>query len=116
MSTLKLQGCRVLLLPYSTNQVSNGGICVPDVYGHENTKFRVEAIGPGRWVSRGNKRNKIWVQPEVKPGDIVISKHWCLEPPPGYHKTHHIDSEVQTSRATVDCRMIVAIVGHDQRL
>jgi co-chaperonin GroES (HSP10) len=107
MSTLKPLGCRVLLLPFPEAQTTASGFVLPNTYKRANIKFRVEAVGPGEFVRR-KKKPPIWVAPEVRVGDIVFSRHWLSEPPPGFHRPAYIDCEDESSRVIVDARLLLA--------
>ena len=89
MTTAKLLGCRVLLCPMPDETRSNGGIVVPKNRRKAETHFIVHATGPGEWVN-SRRKPPIFVKPEVKPGDQVISDHWFnppATPPPGTNPT-----------------------------
>jgi co-chaperonin GroES (HSP10) len=51
---------------------SEGGIFLPNVYSQPVIVYKVLMIGPGAWVKRGKKR--VFLTPEVKPGDRIITK------------------------------------------
>jgi co-chaperonin GroES (HSP10) len=69
----RLLGNTVLLQPVAELPSSTGGILLPNVYRKPTLKFRVIAIGPGAWKTFPSKK-KAFLKPEVKPGDIVISR------------------------------------------
>ena len=66
---VKLQalGNIVLVKPGKKEEVSKGGIVIPDTAQEKSQEGEVVAIGPGR-VDKDGKREKM----NVKPGDIII--------------------------------------------
>ena len=58
---------RVLVTPEEAEQVTSGGIVLPDSAQDKPTRGKVVAVGPGKLAKDGNR-----VKPGVKVGDIVI--------------------------------------------
>ena len=65
----KLQplGIIVVIKPGKKEDVSKGGVIIPDTAQEKSSEGKVIAVGPGRMTPDG-KREKV----DVKPGDIVI--------------------------------------------
>jgi len=112
---LKLLGNRVLLQPLSDRPVTASGFEIPNTYQRENAFFIVRGIGPGSWVRKKGKK-PYFIQPEVLPGDRVVSRHWTNEAPPGWHKTEHLNREQQDSFVVVDARMLRLAVREGEKV
>ncbi len=65
----KLQplGNIVVIKPGKKEDVSKGGVIIPDTAQEKSSEGKVIAVGPGR-ITPDGKREKV----DVKPGDIVI--------------------------------------------
>lgn len=53
-------------------QVSKGGIIIPDAHREKSHRCDVIAVGPGRYTRDGQKR----IEMTVKPGDVCIVGGW----------------------------------------
>jgi co-chaperonin GroES (HSP10) len=77
--TLRLLGNRIVVSPVNNQlqPVSGSRLVIPNHFKHDVLTYVVIAVGPGAWVKRGKKR--VWMQPECKVGDLVLtnaaSKH-----------------------------------------
>lgn len=58
---------RVLIKPLEAEEVTAGGIVLPDAAKEKPQQGEVIAVGPGRLLDSGER-----AAPGVKPGDIVI--------------------------------------------
>ncbi|MEE8582964.1 MAG: co-chaperone GroES [Dehalococcoidales bacterium] len=67
MAKLKPLGNMVLLKPSAKEEVSKGGIVIPDTAQEKSNEGDVIAVGPGR-MSKDGTREKL----DVKVGDVVI--------------------------------------------
>jgi chaperonin GroES len=67
LEMLKPLGDRILVEPLEAEDVSPGGIVLPDTAKEKPQKGKVLAVGPGRTLENGKV-----VSPEVKVGDKVI--------------------------------------------
>lgn len=67
--TTKLQplGDRVVVEPLSKEEVTKGGIFIPDTAKEKPQEGKVLAVGPGKMSDDGKR-----ITPDVKVGDIVI--------------------------------------------
>ena len=64
---LKPLGDRVVVKPTPKEEVSKGGIVIPDTAREKPQEGEVLAVGPGRIDDNGKR-----IEPEVKVGDKVI--------------------------------------------
>jgi len=67
MVNLKPLGDRVVVKPTPKEEVSKGGIVIPDTAKEKPQEGEVLAVGPGRIDDNGKR-----IEPEVKVGDKVI--------------------------------------------
>ncbi len=67
MVNLKPLGDRVVVKPTPKEEVSKGGIVIPDTVREKPQEGEVLAVGPGRIDDNGKR-----IEPEVKVGDKVI--------------------------------------------
>jgi len=63
---------RVIVKPMEQEEVSKGGIILPDTAKEKPQKGEVIAVGPGRLDDSGKR-----VSPEVKKGDKVIYQKYA---------------------------------------
>jgi chaperonin GroES len=65
----KLQplGDRVVVEPLSKEEVTKGGILIPDTAKEKPQEGKVLAVGPGKMSDDGKR-----IPPDVKVGDIVV--------------------------------------------
>lgn len=101
----RILGCRVLLVRIEENITHSGRFVLPDTYKHGSVMFRVLAVGPGEFVKQGKKR--LWIQPEVTPGDCVVSRHWTQSNEPRtetWHAPQYLDDCGGAGRVIVDVR------------
>jgi chaperonin GroES len=72
---LKPLGDRIVVEPLEAEDVSPGGIVLPDTAKEKPQKGKVLAVGPGRTLDNGKV-----VPPEVKVGDkVIFSKYGGTE-------------------------------------
>lgn len=108
---LKLLGCDVLVSPLPDEQKSHEGVIViVNHYKRPVMRFRVVAVGPGKFVPI-SKKKRTFVEPEVKPGDIIITRFLVdsslsQERLPWYRQPYHLEDG--TTRVIIDCRDIIA--------
>lgn len=113
--TARLLGNRVLLLRKEPDSIRTGGdkLIIPDKFNTGSYTFWVVAVGPGEWVyfkNRGKTR-KLWIQPEVKRGDLVCSRHWWRSSQyPGWHQPVYLDDVEGEGRTVVDARFVEYII------
>ena len=71
---LKLQPLadRVIVKPMEEEEVSKGGIILPDTAKEKPQKGEVVAVGPGRLDDSGKR-----IAPEIKKGDKVIYQKYA---------------------------------------
>jgi chaperonin GroES len=67
MVNLKPLGDRVVVKPTPKEEVSKGGIVIPDTAREKPQEGEVLAVGPGRIDDNGKR-----IEPEVKVGDKVM--------------------------------------------
>ncbi len=69
----KLQplGNIVVIKPGKKEDISKGGVIIPDTAQEKSSEGKIIAVGPGRLVPDGKGGTKL-EQVDVKPGDIVI--------------------------------------------
>lgn len=67
MSNLKPLHDRVVVKPIEADEISAGGIIIPDAAKEKSTKGEVVAIGEGKALDNGSLR-----APKLKVGDKVI--------------------------------------------
>jgi len=67
MAKLKPLGNMVLIQPTAKEEMSVGGIVIPDTAQEKSNEGNVVAVGPGRMAKDGT-REKL----DVKAGDVVI--------------------------------------------
>ena len=60
-------GDRVVVKPLPSEEVSKGGIILPDTAKEKPQEGKVIAVGPGKWADDGKR-----IAPEVKVGDRVL--------------------------------------------
>jgi co-chaperonin GroES (HSP10) len=112
----RLLGCRVLLQRMEENITHSGRFLLPDTYKHGSVMFLVLAIGPGEWVHKKtgkfvgeSRKYHLWIKPQVKPGDCVVSRHWLQAEDPRcktWHKPEYLDNCDGSGRVIVDCRFL----------
>lgn len=67
-TTMRPLGDRVIIEPSDKDEVSSGGIFLPETAKEKPQEGKVIAAGPGRWDEEGKKR----VAMDVKEGDVVL--------------------------------------------
>ncbi|MBM2831742.1 MAG: groS [Dehalococcoidia bacterium] len=67
MAKLQPMGDRVIIKPMPKEEVTKGGIVLPDTVKEKPQDGRIIAVGPGRVADDGKR-----IAMEVKPGDIVL--------------------------------------------
>lgn len=67
-TTMRPLGDRVIVEPSDKDEVSSGGIFLPETAKEKPQEGKVIAAGPGRWDEEGKKR----VAMDVKEGDVVL--------------------------------------------
>jgi chaperonin GroES len=67
-TTMRPLGDRVIVEPLDKEEVSSGGILLPETAKEKPQEGKVIAAGPGRWDEEGKKR----VVMDVKEGDVVL--------------------------------------------
>ncbi len=67
--TTKLQpmGDRIVVEPLAKEEVTKGGIVLPDTAKEKPQEGKVLAVGPGKMTDDGKR-----ITPDVKVGDIVV--------------------------------------------
>jgi chaperonin GroES len=65
--TLKPMGDRVVVKPKGREEVTRGGIVLPDTAGEKPQQGEVLSIGPGRQLDNGTR-----VELDLKVGDTVL--------------------------------------------
>src|SRR5215217_6127271 len=65
--TLKPMGDRVVVKPKGREEVTRGGIVLPDTAGEKPQQGEVLSVGPGRTLDNGSK-----VALDLKVGDTVL--------------------------------------------
>lgn len=63
---------RVIVEPLEEEEVSKGGIILPDTAKEKPQKGKIIAVGPGRFDEAGKR-----IPPEVKKGDKVIYQKYA---------------------------------------
>jgi chaperonin GroES len=58
---------RVVIEPMESEEVTEGGIVLPDTAKEKPVQGKIVAVGPGRLLDNGNR-----LEPSVKKGDVVI--------------------------------------------
>ena len=58
---------RVVIEPLESEEVTEGGIVLPDTAKEKPVQGKVTAVGPGRLLDSGER-----LKPSVKKGDVVI--------------------------------------------
>jgi len=58
---------RVVIEPMESEEVTEGGIVLPDTAKEKPVQGKIVAVGPGRLLDNGNR-----LKPSVKKGDVVI--------------------------------------------
>lgn len=71
VAKLKLLGDRVLIKPIEKEEVSRGGIILPDTAREKPQEGEVIAVGPGRQNEDGTR-----VAMDIKVGDRVLYNKW----------------------------------------
>ena len=64
---LRPLGDRIVLLPADEEEVTRGGIVLPDTAKKKPREGEVVAVGPGRLLDSGER-----AAPEIKVGDVVV--------------------------------------------
>jgi hypothetical protein len=106
----RLLGCRVLLDRIDQERTKIGRFFMADTYQHGSCTFKVLAAGPGEWVRGQKKGSSIWIEPEVKPGDICLSYHFFRSNEhPGWHQPQWLDDSAGRGRVSLDCRFVELI-------
>jgi co-chaperonin GroES (HSP10) len=107
----RLLGCRVLLLRAIKGDrqgqaiSSIPGFILPDTYQHGYNTFTCLAVGPGEWVKC--KKKRLWIEPEVRPGDYCVSQHWTQTTMhPHWHPPVYLDEVDGRGRVILDCRFV----------
>ena len=67
MAKIEPLGDRVVIKPTAKEEVSKGGIVLPDTAKEKPQEGKIIAVGPGRLTEEGNR-----IAMEVKKGDKVI--------------------------------------------
>ena len=67
MTNLRPLDDRVVLKVLDAEQVSSGGILLPDTAREKPQRGKITAVGNGRMLEDGTR-----VKPEVKKGDVVL--------------------------------------------
>jgi chaperonin GroES len=67
MAKIEPLGDRVVIRPIPKEEVSKGGIVLPDTAKEKPQEGKIIAVGPGRLTEEGNR-----IAMEVKKGDKVI--------------------------------------------
>ncbi len=67
MAKIEPLGDRVVIKPTAKEEVSKGGIVLPDTAQEKPQEGKITAVGPGRLTEDGNR-----IAMEVKKGDKVI--------------------------------------------
>lgn len=67
MAKIEPLGDRVVIKPMPKEEVSKGGIVLPDTAKEKPQEGKITAVGPGRLTEDGNR-----IAMEVKKGDKVI--------------------------------------------
>jgi chaperonin GroES len=67
VSKIKPMGDRVLVKPMAREEMSRGGIVIPDTAKEKPMEGEVMAVGPGKLSDKGER-----IPMEVKAGDIVL--------------------------------------------
>jgi chaperonin GroES len=63
---------RVIISPFDPEEMSEGGIVIPDVAQEKPTKGRVTAVGEGKLLDNGTR-----LEMNVAEGDVVIYGKWA---------------------------------------
>jgi len=58
---------RVVIEPIESEEVTEGGIVLPDTVKEKPVQGKIVAVGPGRLLDNGDR-----LKPSVKKGDVVI--------------------------------------------
>jgi len=58
---------RVVIEPIESEEVTEGGIVLPDTAKEKPVQGKIVAVGPGRLLDNGDR-----LKPSVKKGDVVI--------------------------------------------
>ena len=66
-ATLQPLGNIVVIKPGQKEDVSKGGVIIPDTAQEKSSEGEIVAVGPGRLTPEGKRE-----QMDVKPGDTVI--------------------------------------------
>lgn len=108
----RLTGNRVLLFRENIDLTQlPSGLYARDLYAHGSRLYKVIAVGPGTWTRHYNRRNKfkwLWVEPDVKIGDIVVSNHWTdAAAQPAWFQPQNLDDSGGSGRVIVDARFIL---------
>ena len=72
MAKIEPLGDRVVIRPTPKDEVSKGGIVLPDTAKEKPQEGKIIAVGPGRLTEEGNR-----VAMEVKKGDKVIYSRYA---------------------------------------
>jgi len=68
---LRPLGDRIVLLPADEEEVTRGGIVLPDTAKKKPREGEVVAVGPGRLLDSGER-----AAPEIKVGDVVVCSEY----------------------------------------
>ena len=69
---IKPLGDRIVVRRFSAEEKTTGGILLPDTARNKPQKGEVLAVGPGRLLKDGTRRNL-----QVKEGDTVLFTAWA---------------------------------------
>lgn len=110
----KLLGATVLLQPVLAPGKTRSGLYTTNVYDKPAILFRIIGIGPGAMLpKRPGSKKKVWVAPDMLPGQLVLSDHWTRGGEGKFPAPCHIAREDGKGLVLVDCRYIIAKVEMD---
>jgi hypothetical protein len=71
---IRLLGAKVHVTPLVQKKakVSDGGIFIHPSHFDDEKQFLVLGVGPGDWEKRRGGKKKVFIVPEVSPGDRVM--------------------------------------------
>jgi chaperonin GroES len=69
---IKPLGDRIVIRRFEADDKTAGGILLPDTAKNKPQKGKVLAVGPGRLLKDGSRRNL-----QVKEGDTVLFTNWA---------------------------------------
>tara|TARA_R110000751_G_scaffold287595_1_gene392406 strand:+ start:84 stop:392 length:309 start_codon:yes stop_codon:yes gene_type:complete len=67
-------GDKLICLPVDQEEMSSGGIYLPDVDDKKSLKAKVVAVGPGFWAG-----TDMFVNTTLKPGDVVLYQRFAAQ-------------------------------------